>query len=455
MRVAIIGAGPTGLTIANQLVKNSINVDVYDSAPDVGGFAKSIELWGRKVEIGPHFLDAGNIPEVHDLVLDALDGKYTTYHRKTFILTGKKMFFYPPVISDIIKKMNARQLCLAAGGLIKQTVVPRKPTQTAEGFVTQYLGSHLYKYFFENFSKKLWGLHGSQVSDVFAKSLLGFSGGYSPLKIVLKKISKGFKTTVIQSKYVYPTNGLSTLWEALQAQIKAQGGNIRLSTSIKEMACITAADKISHLFLNDGLIEEYDQVISTIPVLPLLSYFRNTKGGYIKPEGFIKFRSDILIYLKVQFDTAVVGQCFYCYSEEIKITRITNFDGFTPDQHTDFSIILLEFWCSDEDELWYLNDEKLLAMAISELDKTGIFTGLKVLDNNIKKIKNAFQIPDLELIENREKLFEQLSVYKNLHITGRNASVNFNYGMENAIKDGIQLADDFLAAIKVEQLEKA
>lgn len=455
MKVAIIGAGPTGLTVANQLSKHGIQVDLYDSAPDVGGFARSIELWGRKVEIGPHFLDVGNIPQVRDLVLETLNGQYTTYQRKTFILTGKKKFFYPPVIIDIIKKMNVVQLCLAAGGLIRQAVIPNKPTVTAQEFVTQHLGAQLYRYFFENFSKKLWGLHGDMISDVFAKSLLGFGEGYSPTKIILKKIGRGFKTKVIQSKYVYPVNGLSTLWGNLSIKVDQQGVRLRLASSINELACITYPDKISHIFFNDGLIEEYDHVISTIPLLSLLSYFKSKQGVELQPAGVINFRSDVLVYLKVQFDSAVPGQCFYCYSESTKITRITNFNEFTPDTKSDFAIILLEFWCGDTDDIWHNADEALISLAVSELNKTGLYAEVKVLDSKIKKVKNAFQIPNLGLIENQKKLFGQLSFYKNLHITGRNASVSFNYGMENAIKDGMDSADNFLKTIETEQLQKA
>ncbi|GGH18278.1 protoporphyrinogen/coproporphyrinogen oxidase [Mucilaginibacter phyllosphaerae] len=455
MKVAIIGAGPTGLTVAHQLSEKNLQVDIYDSAPMVGGFAKSITLWGRNVEIGPHFLDAGNIPQVHDLVLGALNGQYTTYRRKTFIVIGNKRFFYPPVITDILKKMNVAQLCLAAGGLIKQTIAPAKPAKTAEAFVTQHLGAHLYRYFFCNFSKKLWGLDGGMVSDVFAKSLLGFSGGYSPLKIIYKKFSGGFTRTVQQSKYVYPLNGLTTLWEALKQKIQQQGGKFYLSSSINEMACMKKPGKISHIFINDGTINEYDHVISTIPILSLIAYFKNSSGGYLQPAGHINFRSDILVYLKVQLDDAVAGQCFYCYSETIKITRVTNFNEFTPDKELDFAILLLEFWCSDEDEIWYATDAEINRMAVAELQKTGIYPGLKVLDNCIKKVKNAFQIPNLDLTENRDKLTEQLSFFQNLHITGRNASVNFNYGMENAIKDGIDLAATFLAGINTQLVANA
>ncbi|WP_454802312.1 protoporphyrinogen/coproporphyrinogen oxidase [Mucilaginibacter phyllosphaerae] len=448
MKVAIIGAGPTGLTTARQLSEHGIQVDVYDNAPTVGGFAKSIELWGQKVEIGPHFIDLGNIPAVHDLVLEALDGNYTTYQRKTFILAVNNMFCYPPVINDVIKKLSFPQLCLAAFSLMKQTVIKRKENGTAEAFVVRRLGNRLYKLFFSNFSKKLWGLNGSQVSDVFARSLLGFNDTHSPIKLALKKLKLGSKAKVDQSEYIYPRNGLSTLWESLQTQTEMYGGKFYLSAPIKELVCSSIEGNISHLILKDGTVREYDFFISTIPILPLISYLKTQDGFSIKPGASINFRCDILIYIKAAFDSAIDGQCFYSYAEESRITRVTNFNKFGSGIKPKFSVLLVEFWCGKEDDIWLYDEEELLKTAVCELEKTNIFKGLKILDKHIKKIENAFQIPNIGLLEGHNKLLNQLSVYKNLKVTGRNASVSFNYGMENAINDGIILADQLLSEIK-------
>ena len=53
-KIAIIGAGPAGLTVAYQLAKADISVDVYEAQSSVGGMAKTIPLWGQLVDLGPH-----------------------------------------------------------------------------------------------------------------------------------------------------------------------------------------------------------------------------------------------------------------------------------------------------------------------------------------------------------------------------------------------------------------
>lgn len=58
MKIAVIGAGPAGLTAAYQLSKEigkSVTVvDLYESTDDVGGMAKSIALWNQTVDLGQH-----------------------------------------------------------------------------------------------------------------------------------------------------------------------------------------------------------------------------------------------------------------------------------------------------------------------------------------------------------------------------------------------------------------
>jgi protoporphyrinogen oxidase len=445
MKVAIIGAGPAGLAIAHQFSKNNIEVDIYDNSENVGGFAKTIKVFDQNVEIGPHFLNAAQFPAVKEIITDVLDAEFTVYERKTYIVTLNKLFLYPATIQDIFRKLNLFQLGRAAAALIKQFSFPVKLNGTAERYVKRMLGNYLFEHFFQNFCKKLWSLNAGQLSDDFVKSLIGVSGKSSVLALLWHKIKTAVAQKAEQPQYIYPVGGFSTLWDAMKNRIVEQGGRFYLSASIEKLICEDDDQRIARINLKNGTVREYDFFISTIPILPLIAYLSPSVGHPIKPIGTIRFRSDLLLYLHVTYETAVSGQTFYVYSEDIKITRVTNFNEFdVQKQNNSTAIVLLEFWCNEGDVLWLAQEDELLQIAASELEKTPIFTGLKILDKTVKKIKNAFQIPDLSLADNQGKLFGQLAQYKNLAITGRNASISFNYGMENAIDDAIKLADKLM-----------
>ena len=53
-KVAVIGAGPAGITAAYQLAKQGYEPQVFEAEDNVGGMAKSFKLWDQIVDLGPH-----------------------------------------------------------------------------------------------------------------------------------------------------------------------------------------------------------------------------------------------------------------------------------------------------------------------------------------------------------------------------------------------------------------
>ena len=59
MKIAVIGAGPAGMTAAYKLSEAVADgrierLDVYESSELVGGMAKSLRMWDQVVDLGPH-----------------------------------------------------------------------------------------------------------------------------------------------------------------------------------------------------------------------------------------------------------------------------------------------------------------------------------------------------------------------------------------------------------------
>ena len=50
----VFGAGAAGLTAAYRLQQMGAEVVVYEAGPHVGGLARSFDLWGHRVDLGPH-----------------------------------------------------------------------------------------------------------------------------------------------------------------------------------------------------------------------------------------------------------------------------------------------------------------------------------------------------------------------------------------------------------------
>ena len=54
MKVGIIGAGPAGLACALALTRQGVDVVILEADAIPGGMCRSVDLWGMKVDLGPH-----------------------------------------------------------------------------------------------------------------------------------------------------------------------------------------------------------------------------------------------------------------------------------------------------------------------------------------------------------------------------------------------------------------
>jgi len=102
--VAIIGAGPAGLTAALKLAKKGVSVTVFEAGDRVGGMAKTIPMWDQLVDLGPHRFFSSD-PRVNGIWIDVIGKDYSMVSRQTRIYYRKTFFVvlvYPfPVLINI------------------------------------------------------------------------------------------------------------------------------------------------------------------------------------------------------------------------------------------------------------------------------------------------------------------------------------------------------------------
>ena len=99
-KIAIIGAGPAGLTAAYKLSNEGIQVEIYEADNQVGGMAKTVEMWDQLVDLGPHRFFSSDI-RVNSLWLEILKSNYVMVNRLTRIYYKNTFFDYP------LKPLNA------------------------------------------------------------------------------------------------------------------------------------------------------------------------------------------------------------------------------------------------------------------------------------------------------------------------------------------------------------
>jgi protoporphyrinogen oxidase len=445
MRVAILGAGPAGLTAACILSQNGVEVHLYESAPFVGGLAKTSRIFGEEVELGPHFFRSIFYESLIEWIPEIQSIKCREFKRYSKILFNNHYYNYPPSAKDILKNCSLRELIAYGSSFLFTTDTCSDKTSNAEGYLVSKMGRAFYTTFFQPYLEKIWGCVGSSIHEIFAAGLLGNDSLKVKNLIIssFKKSSPGSSGDV-----VYPEGGFSALWQKMAELINDKGGRIHTSCSLAQLQF---SDRTVSVVTRNGEVEThqaYDHVVSTIPPLTLQKLLKEGKSCnlLLRSGDLFKFRNLIIVYVDASLERPFENHCVYIYDRDNGLVRITNLSAFKSATGKK-AILSFEYWVSETDALWHLGKNELVERLKKDVSGIQILSEAVFDEVEVRKIPNAFLIPLLDMPEHYNNLNSHFAEYAALITTGRNASKNFNYSMEDAIKDGYQTAKDLLRQV--------
>ena len=193
--IAIIGAGPAGLTAGYELLRQgegNYHVTIYEESGTVGGISRTICHNGNRMDIGGHrffsksqevmnwwekMLPFQGEPSFDDIQLDRekhlvaggadpeeTDRVMLIRNRVSRIYYQHKFFDYPVSLKwETLKNMGFSKT-MQAGMSYLQACANKREETSLEDFYVNHFGKTLYSMFFEGYTKKLWGRHPSQIS---------------------------------------------------------------------------------------------------------------------------------------------------------------------------------------------------------------------------------------------------------------------------------------------------
>lgn len=489
-KIVIIGAGPAGLTAANELLKNSseeYEIVILEESQDIGGISKTVRYNGNRMDIGGHrffskndeimnwwkelmplqgkssFDDkklrrrkplskGGPDPEKEDNVMLVRDRVSRIYYRGHF-------FDYPVRMSASTIKNMGFFTTAEAGLSYAKASVRKKPETSLENFYINRFGKKLYSMFFEGYTEKLWGRHPRDISaDWGSQRVKGLS-----IKAVIKDVaskvigtdrnSKNVETSLIE-QFWYPKYGPGQLWELAAEKACEKGAKLLKGYKVKNIVCEDG--KITSVVCDTADGEKTvsgDIFISSMPVkdlvcgmtgnIPPKNVLRIAEGLPYRDfvtVGLLVKKLDLKNKTKIRTLGNIVPDCWiYVQETKVKLGRIQIFNNWSPymvkdPEHTVW--IGLEYFCTEGDKFWNLTDRQCIALAKRELVKMGIIKSCDVLDAHREKVKKAYPAY-FDTYAHIDKVIEYLDSFENLFCIGRNGQHRYNnmdHSMLTAIK---------------------
>ncbi|MBP3296066.1 MAG: FAD-dependent oxidoreductase [Lachnospiraceae bacterium] len=449
MKVGIIGAGPAGLACGVMLAAKGIAVDIYEGASAVGGMTKSFELWGQRVDLGPHRFFSKD-QRVNRLWSYFTGKDYVMVDRLTRIYYDKKFFLYPVKAVNALSNLGVLTATECVFSYLHALTKPKGQEKSFEEWVANKFGYKLYSIFFKTYSERLWGIPCTELDADFARQRIK---GLNMSEVIRDALfgggAKRHKTLL--DRFAYPRNGAGEPYENMATFIREHGGTIHLSTRIKGI--YTEDKKATGIELENGTIEKADYVVSTASFTDMLKSIPELGDDVHKIASELTYRNTTLVYLCIKDNDLFRDNWLYIHEPSVQMGRITNFSNWSPYMRNGSkdTILALEYWSYDEDALWHMNDEELIELARKDLMRTGLVQKDTIGEGHVVRLHRSYPVYGLGYSEKLSMLQKAADQLENICFVGRNGSFKYN-NQDHSLLMGMMAAKNILAGRKLYDL---
>ena len=436
LSVAIIGAGPAGLTAAYLLAKNGVKVTVLEADPQyVGGISRTARYKGFHFDIGGHRFFSKS-KEVEDFWTEILPNDMLERPRSSRIFYRGQFFSYPLKAGEALRKLGVLESARCVLSYLKARVFPVPNPRSFEDWVSNQFGKRLFNIFFKTYTEMVWGMSCKEISaDWAAQRIKGLSLKTAILSALLPKKSTG-KGDVIKTlidTFRYPRKGPGMMWEACAEKVRAMGGVIRMGRKVT--GC--HYDGEAHLWTvthegggGDEAETQAQHVISSAPMRQLAHGVTPwLPDAALQAADRLKYRDFLTVVLILKDRNQFDDNWIYIHDPSVKVGRVQNFKSWSPEMVPDPSLNCygLEYFCFEGDGLWSSGDDQLIDLAKAEVAKIGLARPEDVLDGCVVRQPKAYPVYDDDYAANVAALRAGLEAHcPNLHLVGRNGMHKYN-----------------------------
>lgn len=437
--VAIIGAGPAGLTAAYELQRrsNSYKPVVFEASDSVGGISRTESHNGYRFDIGGHRFFT-KVEEVEQMWHEVLGDDFITVPRLSRIYYRGKFFDYPLKIFNALKNIGLYETIRIIISFTKWKMRPYRSERTFEEWVINRFGGRLYMHFFRSYTEKVWGIDPKLISADWAAQRIK---NLSLPKAVWNALTGSNDTASLIEEFQYPRLGPGMMWERCTEKVIENGGEVQMNTKVvqvnREGMRVTSIDleswdpnaDPSDKSGNKTTRYDADEFVSTMAMRDLLRCIQPPPPQEVlDAANKLSYRDFMIVTLVLDEKDPFPDNWIYVHSSDIKCGRIQNFRAWSPEMlpDQDTASIGMEYFCQDDDDLWNMEDDDLTALASRELEELGLASASNVIGSAIIRQPKAYPVYDEKYQSALAVIRGWMENLENFQTVGRNGLHRYN-----------------------------
>lgn len=457
--VAIIGAGPAGLTAAYLLTKAGLAVTVIEQdAHYVGGISRTVEHEGYRFDIGGHRFFSKS-QAVVDLWNEILPDDFIQRPRMSRIYYEGKFYSYPLRAFEALWNLGIVRSALCMASFAKAKAFPKRRVKSFEDWTVNQFGHKLYSIFFKTYTEKVWGMPCDEMSaDWAAQRIKGLSlwgaviDGLKRSLGLNKRPNDGMQTKTLLETFRYPRLGPGMMWEAARDRIVASGkGEVLMGHTLKQLASDGQGGwRMTATHADGETVIRARHAISSAPMRELAARLHPLPQTSFNAKE-LRYRDFLTVALKIRADDLFPDNWIYIHDSKVKVGRIQNFRSWSPEMVPDESVacVGLEYFCFEGDGLWSMPDADLVALATRELATLGLVKAGQVIGGAVVRQEKAYPVYDEDYAAHVAAMRAELeAAYPTLHLVGRNGMHRYN-NQDHAMMTAMLTVENIIAGSRV------
>jgi protoporphyrinogen oxidase len=453
--VAIIGAGPAGLTAGYLLTKAGKTVAIIEKdATYVGGISRTVEDEGYRFDIGGHRFFSKS-QQVVDMWNEILPDDFIQRPRMSRIYYEGKFYSYPLRAFEALNNLGIWRSTACMASFAWSQLFPIKEIKSFEDWTSNQFGKTLYSIFFKTYTEKVWGMPCNEMSADWAaqriKGLSLWSAVTDGLKRSLglnKRPNDGQEVKTLLETFRYPRLGPGMMWDAARDKIVATGlGSVLMGHALDQVAADGEGGwRVSANGPDGKIVIRAKNAISSAPMRELAARMHPLPDTAWNASE-LKYRDFLTVALKIKSDDLFPDNWIYIHDSKVMVGRVQNFRSWSPEMVPDLSVacVGLEYFCFEGDGLWSSTDDDLVELAAKEMEILGLLDPKDVIGGTVVRQEKAYPVYDEDYAANVAAMrYELEDKHPTLHLVGRNGMHRYN-NQDHAMMTAMLTVENILA----------